>query len=117
MIEASPAIKMSRVWLRKMMASDAKGETYGDMTYNTYRRIRRRWHTEVLGYEKAQTFEGWSYHKRGEKEGEQKEFFKAYLPLPSVRVEDLDFSGLKLPFGREYGVDFAGEIEEDDDDE
>lgn len=112
-----PAVKMSRLWLRKMMLSDSRGETYGDMTYNTYRRIRRRWHTEVLGYEKAQTFEGWSYYKKGPKEGEKKEFFKAYQPLPSVNVHDLDFSCLKLPFGRGYGMEFEGEMEEDDDEE
>jgi len=114
-IELHPAVKMSRTWLRKMMASDAAGETYGDMSYNTYRRIRRRWHTEVLGYEKAQTFEGWSVYKQGEKKGEKKEFFKAYQPLPSVPVETLDFSCLKLPFGKGYGMEFEGEMEEDDD--
>lgn len=116
-IEAHPAVKMTRVWLRKMMASDAAGETYGDMTYNTYRRIRRRWHTEVLGYEKAQTFEGWSYYKVGEKEGEPREYFKAYQPLPSVPIQTLDFSGLKMPFGRDYGTEFEGEMLDDDDDE
>lgn len=112
-----PAIKMTRVWLRKMMVSDAKGETYGDMSYNTYRRIRRRWHTEVLGYEKAQTFEGWSLYKKGPQTGEQKEFFKAYQPLPHVPIETLDFTGLRLPFGKGYGMEFQGEMEEDDDDE
>lgn len=116
-IEKHPAIEMSRLWLRKMMASDAKGETYGDMSYNTYRRIRRRWHTEVLGYEKAQSFEGWSYYKVGDKVGEPKEFFKAYLPLPSVTIDTLDFSGIKLPFGKGYGMEFEGGMEEDDDEE
>lgn len=112
-----PAAKMTRVWLRKMMLADAQGETYGDMSYNTYRRIRRRWHTEVLGYEKAQTFEGWSVYKVGDKVGEQKEFFKAYQPLPSVKIQTLDFSGIKLPFGKGYGMEFDGEMEEEDDDE
>lgn len=117
LIKDAPAVEMTRVWLRKMMLSDARGETYGDMNYNTYRRIRRRWHTEVLGYEKAQTFEGWSVYKIGPNEGERKEYFKAYLPLPSVDIHTLDFTGLKLPFGKGYGMEFAGEIEEDDDDE
>lgn len=116
-LKTFPAVEMSRIWLRKMMLSDARGETYGDMSYNTYRRIRRRWHTEVLGYEKAQAFEGWSHYKIGEREGEQKEFFKAYNPLPSVSIHNLDFSGIKLPFGKGYGMEFAGEIEEDDEDD
>lgn len=115
LIADSPAVEMTRQWLRKMMLSDARGETYGDMSYNTYRRIRRRWHTEVLGYEKAQTFEGWSLYKKGPNIGEQKEFFKAYQPLPHVNIHDLDFTCLRMPFGKGYGMEFEGEMEEDDD--
>lgn len=118
MIGESPAIEMTRDWLKKVRIEDHQGKTYGDMTYNTYRRIRRRWHTEVLGYEKAQTFEGWSYYKVGDKAGEEREFFKAYLPLPSVWISGLDFSAIKMPLGKKYGGDFvAGEDEEDEDDD
>lgn len=118
MIENSPAIEMTRGWLKKVRVEDRDGKTYGDMTYNTYRRIRRRWHTEVLGYEKAQTFEGWSYYKVGENKGEQKEYFKAYQPLPSVWINTCDFSAIKMPLGQKYGGDFvAGEDEDDDDDD
>jgi hypothetical protein len=117
-IEESPALRMTRNWLTKVRKEDAAGATYGDMTYNTYRRIRRRWHTEVLGYEKAQTFEGWSLYKVGEKKGEQKEFFKAYNPLPSVMISDCDFSAIKMPLGERYGGDFvSGADDEDDDDD
>jgi len=84
----APAIKASRVWLTKVRKEDQAGLTYGEMTYNTYRRIRRRWHTEVLGYEKAQTFEGANH--RGE-------FFKAYRPLPSCMVSGLDLSPIRVP--------------------
>lgn len=103
-IVSSPALTMSREWIQKVVAEDKRGDTLGDMTYNTYRRIRRRYHTEVLGYEKAQQFEGWSYHSKGELTGQQKEYFKAYLPLPSVDVHDLDFSSIGLPFGRVLGT-------------
>jgi hypothetical protein len=109
---------MTREWLTKVRREDAEGKTYGDMSYNTYRRIRRRWHTEVLGYEKAQTFEGWSHYKVGPKVGEQKEYFKAYQPLPSVDLSELDFSPIKMPFGQRYGGDYVpgqGEDEDDDD--
>lgn len=115
----SPTLKLSRKWLQKVMKEDASGMTYGDMTYNTYRRIRRRFHTEVLGYKAAQAFEGWSYYKKGPKEGEQKEFFKAYLELPSQKMEDLDFSAIGMPISRVYGSPFIGgddmEDEEDGD--
>lgn len=116
-VEDSPAIMMTRDWLKKVRIEDRDGKTYGDMTYNTYRRIRRRWHTEVLGYEKAQTFEGWSFYKVGEKSGEPKEYFKAYNPLPQVWIEDCDFSPIKMPLGVKYGGDFVPGQDEDDEDE
>jgi hypothetical protein len=118
LIEGSPGITLTRAWLRKMMLEDKQGKTYGDMTYNTYRRIRRRWHTEVFGLERAQEFEGWSVYKVGPKAGEQKEFFKAYQPLPHCRIEDLDFKGIGMPISGEYGGDFTGEeVEDEDEDE
>jgi hypothetical protein len=114
----SPAIRMTRQWLLKVRKEDKVGATYGDMNYNTYRRIRRRWHTEVLGYEKAQTFEGWSKYKQGDKAGQDKDFFKAYQPLPDVWIADLDFSAIKMPLGKKYGGDYiAGNDEEEDEDD
>lgn len=113
----SPALTLSRKWLTKVRKEDQAKQTYGDMTYNTYRRIRRRWHTEVLGYEKAQEFEGWSYYKKGPKLGEQKEFFKAYQPLPSVPISTCDFTPIGLPFGKRYGAEFEGGLDELEDTE
>jgi hypothetical protein len=117
-VEDSPAIKLARVWMQRLMKMDKDGLTLGDMTYNTYRRIRRRYHTEVLGFDRAQEFEGWSYYKQGPKQGEQKEFYKAYKPLASVTIKDLDFKGIGMPFGKaSYGAEFEGELDEDDDEE
>lgn len=117
-LQTSPAIRMTRTWLTKVRKEDQVKLTYGDMTYNTYRRIRRRWHTEVFGYEHAQGFEGWSVYKQGEKKGEPKEHFKAYHPLPSIPMSKLDFSAIKMPLGQRYGGDYVpGEEEEDDDSE
>lgn len=114
-LDRSPALRLSKKWLAKVIQEDKDGMTYGDMTYNTYRRIRRRWHTEVLGYEKAQEFEGWSYYKTGPKAGEQKEFFKAYRPLPSVPASTLDLSPLLKRGAVLTGAEFTGEGMEDDD--
>ena len=113
-IANSPGLLGSRKWLAKVIKEDKDGLTYGDMTYNTYRRIRRRWHTEVFGYEHAQKFEGWSRYKTGPKEGKKKEFFKAYLPLDSVPADTLDLSPLKMMANQLEGVEFQGELEEDD---
>jgi hypothetical protein len=114
-IDARPGLRLSRRWMERMIKLDAEDKTYGDMTYNTYRRIRRRYHTEVLGFDYAKAHEGWSYYKQGEREGEQKEFFKAYPELPSVRIETLDFSPIGMPLGGKYGEEFVGGGEEDDD--
>lgn len=117
-LKTAPGLNLSRKWLAKVMKEDRDGLTYGDMTYNTYRRIRRRYHTEVHGLDYAQQFEGWSRYKKGPKEGEQKEFFKAYGPLPSTHVSTLDFKGIGLPFGKAYGAEYiGGDDEEEDDDE
>lgn len=117
MLTSSPALSMTRVWLTKVRKEDKAGVTYGDMSYNTYRRIRRRWHTEVFGLEYAQQFEGWSYYKVGEKKGEEKEFFKAYNPLPNTPIENLDFKALKMPFGGTYGSDYVPGLDDEDDDD
>lgn len=121
-VSTRPALQLSRSWMQRLILMDQQGLTLGDMTYNTYRRIRRRYHTEVLGYERAQQYEGWSYYKNGPKKGEQKEFFKAYLPLDSVRIADLDFSAIHLPYAPgEYGAPLLVQgdnldFEDDDDD-
>lgn len=117
-----PAIKLSRTWMQRLILMDQQGLTLGDMTYNTYRRIRRRYHTEVLGYERAQQYEGWSYYKNGPKKGEQKEFFKAYQPLEHCYISDLDFSAIHLPYAPgSYGAPLLVQgddldLEMDDDD-
>jgi hypothetical protein len=116
-LETTPGLKLSRKWLAKVIKEDKDGVTYGDMTYNTYRRIRRRWHTEVRGLEFAKKYEGWSHFKVGERKGEQKEFFKAYGPLPSVPASTLDLSALKLTAEDLAGAEFEGSGLEDDDDE
>lgn len=118
-VTSSPALSMSRAWIQKIVAEDKRGDTLGDMTYNTYRRIRRRYHTEVRGYEYAQRFEGMSYHTKGPNLGEPKEFFKAYQPLPSVDIRDCDFSAIKLPLDLDLGIaynadDDASDLDEED---
>lgn len=117
MIRVYPALRLTRSWMQRMVQLDREGKTLGDMTYNTYRRIRRRYHTEVLGYEKAQQFEGWSYYKKGDNIGEPKEFFKAYKPLPSTSIHHLDFRAIRLPLNGVKGIEFSGEIDEDEDDD
>lgn len=114
-IVKSPALQLSRNWMRKLVLEDEANKHLGMMSYNTYRRIRRRYHTEVMGEEYAKRYEGWSVHKSGEKMGENKEYFKMYNPLPSTPISTLDLRAIGLPYGGVYGAEFEGEIEEDDD--
>jgi hypothetical protein len=110
-VNSSPALMYSRKWVQKSIAEDRAGHTLGDINYNTYRRIKRRFHTEVFGYEYAQQFEGWSYHTKGDQAGKQKEFFKAYQPLPDCPVQSLDFAPLGLPaFASVAGIDYNGPV-------
>lgn len=116
-LQGAPALRLSRKWLQDTIQLDRDGKTLGDMTYNTYRRIRRRFHTEVLGYDYAKQFEGWSYYKKGPKEGEKKEFFKAYQPLPHTYVHNLDFKAIGMPLTGEWGVDYIDDEEDEWDEE
>lgn len=117
LLEASPALRLSRKWLAKVIQEDKDGRTYGDMTYNTFRRIVRRYHTEVHGFEYAKQFEGPSFYKTGPKKGEEKEFFKAYGPLPSVHCSTLDFSMLEKKGANLAGSEFVGGGDDEDDDD
>ncbi|MEG2887286.1 MAG: hypothetical protein RR853_09195, partial [Aurantimicrobium sp.] len=65
----------------------------------------------------AQQFEGWEYYKKGPMRGEQKAFFKAYQPLPSVHIDTLDFGPIGMPSTRRYGEPFVGGDEEEEDDD
>lgn len=87
----TPALRLSRNWMQKLLKEDDEGKHYGMMSYNTYRRIRRRFHTEVKGYEYAQQFEG---HK---KDDPNAEYFSAYKPLPHTKAADLDFAKIGFP--------------------
>lgn len=116
----SPALKLSRQWMQKVVKEDETNFHLGQMSYNTYRRIRRRYHTEIHGLEYAKQFEGWSVYKAGHPQaGENKEYFKAYGPLPSTPVSTLDFTPIGLPYkkgpyGGKFQPDLADEMEDDD---
>lgn len=106
-LEETPALSLTRWWFQKLLAEDRRGDSYGVTRYNTYRRIRRRFHTEVMGLEYAEQFEGWSYYQAKDKAvkagqaqvGAEKEWFSAYRPLPSTHVDTLDFGRLGIPLG------------------
>lgn len=122
-LESCPTLRLSRTWLQKLLAEDRRGDSYGVTRYNTYRRIRRRFHTEVMGLKYAKQFEGWSYYREGDKEvlagraqpGEQKEWFGTYQQLPHKHVRELNFDRLGVDLIEGDGSDFEDSAEEDED--
>jgi hypothetical protein len=84
--ESAPALYYSQKWLDSFAKEDAEGKLYGDMNFGQTRRIRKRWHTEVLGYPYGEPFEGGTHASSS-----QNQRFK---PLPSVSSDTLDFGAI-----------------------
>ena len=78
----------SRLWTQRFLREDREKRTYGEMSYNTFRRVRRRFHTEQLGLEYAKQFNG------SDEKGRQ---HNAFPPLPSLLISELDFSTIGMP--------------------
>lgn len=87
-----PSLYIARKWMNEFEQNDRDGLTYGDMNFGQTRRIRKRWHTEVMGYEYGEPFEGGDHRSASQN--------KRFKPLPSTKSSDLDFSCLFNPSGR-----------------
>lgn len=87
-----PAIYISRKWMKSFEREDAEGKRYGDMNFGQTRRIRKRYHTEVLGYEYGEPFEGGGHNSASQN--------KRFKPLPSNPVDSLTFDNLFSPAAR-----------------
>lgn len=69
----------------KFLQQDEDGTLYSEMPFTSYRRVRKRWHTEMKGHEYARQFEDLTTGKSDH---------RAYKPLPSTHVSTLDFSAI-----------------------
>lgn len=90
----------------RILKSDRAGILYGDESFSSFARVRRRFHTEVFGTEYADQFAGGSRNRGGK---------GSFDPLPDLWVSKLDFSALKGRAGDESmfdGEDFGGDDEE-----
>lgn len=81
-----PGVRLSRMWHDRILKLDEDEIPYGDMKFSSYKRVRRRWHTQMFGLDFAQQFAGGTYSKDG----------KAYRPIDPVHVDELTFSPLGL---------------------
>jgi hypothetical protein len=82
----SPSLYISRKWMNSFQREDAKGLRYGDMNFGQTRRIRKRYHTEVLGYDYGAPFEGGGHNSNSQN--------KRFRPLPTCHVDSLTFDQL-----------------------
>ncbi len=86
----------------RILACDRPGKKYGDEKFSSFNRVRRRFHTEVLGLEYAGQFAG------GEKD------IGPFAPLPSVPASSLTFDALGRMTVTNFGFD---DLEDEDDGE
>ena len=87
-----PGLYIARKWMNEFERNDKEGVTYGDMNFGQTRRIRKRYHTEVLGYEFGAPYEGGDHRSASQN--------KRFKPLPACHADDLDFSSLFNSGGR-----------------
>lgn len=71
---------------RRILQSDREGRLYGDESFSSFCRVRRRFHTQVHGFEYASQFNG------GTRLGDRG--VKAFTPVPSLPAESLNFSAI-----------------------
>lgn len=86
----------------RILKSDRAGTLYGDESFSSFARVRRRFHTEVFGEEYTEQFIGGTRNTGGK---------RGFPPLPDTWVRDLDLSPLN---GR---VGDSSMFEDDDEDE
>lgn len=83
-----PGLFVAALWFDRFLQEDEEDVKYGDMTWGGCARVRRRYHTEVMGREYGKKWEGWD--GVGKLRGQSKTF----PPLPSCSSSTLDFSAL-----------------------
>lgn len=99
--EDTPALYYANKWLEGFAKEDREGLLYGDMNFGQTRRIRKRWHTEVHGYDYGEPFEGGNHASSSQN--------KRFKPLPSVSSDTLNFDTIfkRRRSGEPEDVDMA----------
>ena len=82
-----PAMHNSHKHHSKYVQQDAEGLLYSGMPFTSYRRLRKRWHSEMFGFEHADKFSDLTTGKSDH---------RAYRELPDTHVDDLDFSAIGI---------------------
>ncbi len=69
----------------RILKSDRNGVLYGDESFSSFARVRRRFHVEAFGVEYANQFAGGTRNRGGK---------GAFPPLPDLYVSNLDMTAL-----------------------
>lgn len=69
---------------RRILQSDLDERLYGDESFSSFARVRRRFHTQVLGYDYAKQFSG----------GTRLGGVNAFKPVPSLPASSLTFQAI-----------------------
>lgn len=85
----------------RILKSDRAGTLYGDESFSSFARIRRRFHTEVMGVPYTEQYLGGTRNAGGR---------SAFPKLPDVWSQDLDFSVLN-------GTSALGDSDDDGDED
>lgn len=89
----------------RIKQSDDRGTLYGDESFSSFARVRRRFHTEVYGVDYANQFVGGTRNRGGK---------GSFPELPDLWVRDLDFSCLPQT-GGVADIDEEDELDDDED--
>jgi hypothetical protein len=87
----------------RILKSDNAGTLYGDESFSSFARVRRRFHTEVYGVDYAAQFEGGTRNRGGK---------ASFDPLPDLWASSLDLAG---PLTGRGGDESQFDEDEDDD--
>lgn len=104
-IKNPPGLRKALDGYERILKSDRAGKLYGDEAFSSFARVRRRFHTEAYGVEYGEQFTGGTGNGGGK---------GPFDPLPSVDIEELDFSGLRA---KDVQGDVWGTDEEDAEDD
>lgn len=103
-----PTLYLARQQLNAILKADDQGQLYGDMSFAQQCRVRRRYHTEVMGKGYGSQFDGGT-RRPGSMRDEAP-------VLPSIPLSRLDLSPLRTRHTADDADNQAGFIEEADDD-
>jgi hypothetical protein len=104
--KVTPGYRKALDGYERILKSDRAGKLYGDEAFSSFARVRRRFHTEIMGRSYGNQFIGGSLNRGGK---------GTFPPLPSLPTDSLDFSVLAngTPTGNTDDVDY-GFFDDDD---